>query len=307
MARGGRKPGQPAADGEQVPAQRLALLYHFCRLQLPTLPMTADACQKHLRRTFDLFAGKAEGPVSWEKFLDNLYPLDWYVVCGCLDGDQRAWEYLFAVRTGRSDCLLLDALRARAARLYPRNEERQDSAVDEFWGHLYVPERPGSLAILARYDGQRPLAPWLIRVFQNWHISQLRQLSGIQALPDEELAQAIPLAADDHWRAVFTEATHVWLAGLEEQDLLLLGLRLRYRLSQREVAQVLHLHEGTVSRRTDHLRDRCLQLLEERLVQEGWTGDNMAEFIRTEMQNLLLDDPRLSADALAKVLGKSGA
>ena len=69
----------------------------------------------------------------------------------------------------------MDALRARAARLYPRDEERQDTAVADFWGHLCIAETAGSVPVMARFDGQRPLVPWLIRVFQNWHISQLRK------------------------------------------------------------------------------------------------------------------------------------
>src|SRR5207237_2115535 len=112
-------------------------------------------------------------------YLDHLHVLDWFVACACLDGRTPSWEQLFALRAGRSDCLLVDALRARAVRLYPRDEERQESAVTEFWSHLLVEETPGSVPILARYDGERPLVPWLIRVFQNWHISQIRNQSGI--------------------------------------------------------------------------------------------------------------------------------
>jgi len=292
------KPDTRAANA--VP--RSTLLYHFCRVQLPAIALAADVCERHLQRTYELHRAKADAETSWEKFLDNLYPLDWFIASSCLEGNPRAWEHLFAVRTGRTDCLLVDALRARASRLYPRNEERQDSAVNEFWGHLFVPEKQGTLPILARYDGQRPLAPWLIRVFQNWHISQLRQQSGLQALPENDLALSLPTQADDRWREIFAEAARDWLSELDESDVLLLGLRLRYRLSQREVSQMLQVHEGTVSRRTDHLRDKSLEFLERRLVDQGWAGDNLAEYIRSEMHNLLLDDPRLSADHLAKML-----
>jgi RNA polymerase sigma factor (sigma-70 family) len=285
---------------------RVELLYHFCRLQLPTIGLSRSACQKHLERAFERYRSKNDPQVNWEKFLDNLYPLDWFVASACMEGNTRAWEYLFAVRAGRSDCLLLDALRARAARLYPRNEEQQDSAVNEFWGHLYVAERPDSLPVLARYDGQRPLVPWLIRVFQNWHISQLRRQSGIQALPEDDLALPLPETSDSRWREVFAQATRDWLAGVDDNELLLLGMRLRYRLSQREVAQLLQVHEGTISRRTDQLRDHCLEFLSKRLIEQGWTGDNLAELVRTEMHNLLLDDPRLSADYLAHLLAKKG-
>jgi RNA polymerase sigma factor (sigma-70 family) len=283
---------------------RTDLLYHFCRLQMPAVSLPEDACSRHLERTFQLHRTKAGESSSWDSYLDNLYPLDWFVASACLEGNARAWEHLFAARAGRTDCLLMDALRARAARLYPRDEERQDSAVTEFWSHLFVPETPGSTAVLARYDGQRPLVPWLIRVFQNWHISQLRRRGGAQALPEDDVALPLPAEAESRWHELFCQAARDWLNQLENTELLILGLRLRYRLSQREVATMLNIHEGTVSRRTDALRDQCLEFVSKRLVREGWTGEDLSEFIRTEMAGLLLDDSRLSADHLAKMLGK---
>lgn len=289
------------------PAAKAELLYHFCRLQLPGVGMSRTACQGHLRRTYALFAEKNTQPIDWDAYLDNLYPLDWFVASACLDGDGRAWEQLFAARAGRSDSLLIDALRARAARLYPRDEERQDTAVHEFWGHLCIAETPGSRPVLARYDGQRPLVPWLIRVFQNWHVSLLRKGSHTQALPEDDLALPLPQSAGDaRWREAFAQAARDWLAELSEAEVLLLGLRLRHRLSQREVAQLLKVHEGTISRRADQLRDRCLAYLAERLSAEGWLGDDLSEYVRTEMHSVLLDEPRLSADALAQLLARKG-
>src|SRR5438552_1403190 len=185
---------------------RAELLYSFCRLQMPAINLPAAVCSKNLQRTFELYRAKSTGPTSWETYLDNLYPLDWFIASACLEGHAKAWDYLFAARAGRSDCLLMDALRARAARLYPRDEERQDSAVNDFWGHLFVPESPGSLPVLARYDGNRPLVPWLIRVFQNWHISQLRKHAAIQSLPEDDLALPLPSETDRRWREVFAQA-----------------------------------------------------------------------------------------------------
>jgi hypothetical protein len=140
------------ADLSSAPDQaRIDLLYYFCRMQLPAVSLSPETCQRHLQRTYQLYQGKAPEPASWDYYLDNLYPLDWFVASACLEGNAAAWEQLFAARAGRSDCLLSDALRARAARLYPRNEERQASAVVEFWSNLYVPpDRPGSLPVLAR-------------------------------------------------------------------------------------------------------------------------------------------------------------
>src|SRR5262245_31835287 len=148
------------SDGPPQPDSRTELLYHFCRLQLPAVDLPAESCGRHLQRTFDIYRRKAGAAANWDAYLDNLYPLDWFLASACLEGNAKAWDYLFASRAGRTDCLLLDALRARAARLYPRDEERQESAVTEFWSQLYVAETEGSLPVLARYDGQRPLVPW---------------------------------------------------------------------------------------------------------------------------------------------------
>lgn len=284
---------------------RELLLYHFCRLQLPAVRLTIASFLNHLQRTFDLFRAKTPD-AERTTYLDSLYAVDWYLCCGCLERQDRAWERLFASRTGRSDCLLIDALRARAVRLYPRNEEKQESAVSEFWSHLLVSESETSLPVLARYDGQRPLTPWLIRVFQNLHLSRLRARGDDQALPDEDIGLPLPAKEEDRWHEAFCSAARDWLSGLKDDDVLLLGLRLRYRLSQRDAATVIGIHEGNVTRRTDKLRDQCLKEIGERLVQEGWTGDDLSGFIMTEMGTLLLDDPRLSAERLATVLAASG-
>jgi RNA polymerase sigma factor (sigma-70 family) len=161
--------------------------------------------------------------------------------------------------------------------------------------------------VLRRYDGQRPLVPWLIRVFQNWHISQLRRRAGLHALPEDDLAMALPeTPGDGRWHEAFCQAARDCLSSLKDNELLILGLRLRYRLSQREVAALLGKHEGNLSRQTDQLREKCLQAIGQRLLQQGWTGADLSEYVRTEMPNVLLDDPRLSVDHLARLLHALG-
>jgi RNA polymerase sigma factor (sigma-70 family) len=276
-------------------------------MQMPAVALSVERFHSHLGRTFAIFQSKT-AELTWDKYLASLYVLDWFLCCGCLEGDNRSWEALFATRTGRSDCLLIDALRARAVRLYPRDEEKQENAVAEFWSHLLVSESPGSIPVLARYDGQRPLAPWLIRVFQNWHVSHLRSHSGVQALPEDDLAMPLPQKSDaeTRWHDSFCLAAREWLGGIREQELLLLGLRWRYRLSQREVAQLLNVHEGTISRQTDKLRDRALETIGQKLIAEGWSGDDLEGFVLTEMGALLMDEPRLSADQMTALLKKRG-
>jgi hypothetical protein len=141
-------------------------------------------------------------------------------------------------------------------------------------------------------------------VFQNRHLSELRHGPGAAPLADDEPDERGPdlPSSDARWHEEFRTAAHDWLAGLSEHDILLLGLRLRYRLSQREAAAVLGIHEGNVSRQTARLRDQCLEQIGQRLQEQGWTGDDLSGFILTEMDSLLLDEPRLAADRLAALL-----
>jgi RNA polymerase sigma factor (sigma-70 family) len=301
-------PGSTLPTPDSTEQNRITLLYHYCRLQLPGLPIHRDQFRDQLNRTFGLYLKKSEVTVSWANYLDGLYPLDWHVAIGCLLGQEMAWDMLFSARTGRSDCLLVDALRARAGRLYHRDEERQESAVTEFWSQLIVSENDTSLPVLARYDGQRPLAPWLIRVFQNLHLSKLRQQVGTTSLPDDDLAMPMPSMqrTETHWHDSFCLAARDWLQELSESEQLILGLRWRYRMSQREVANLLGVHEGTISRQTDKLRDHALEVIGKRLIRDGWTGDDLEGYILTEMGSLLVDEPRLSAQELGRLLSLRG-
>jgi len=284
------------------------LVYVFCRLQAPAITLSADRFAGHLDRMFALAQGKLGG-LTWEHYLEKLYAVDAFLTSACLEGNSKGWEALFSARAGRADRLLIDALRARAVRLFPRDEERQETAVSDFWGHLIVSETPGAVPILARYDAMRPLVPWLIRTFQNWQISLLRSRAGrAEALPDDDLLTDAGLLRepDLRWHEAFCQAAREWLAGVSDRDLLFLGLRMRYRLSQRDVAELLEVHEGTISRRVTQLRDGCLEAVGKQLLAAGWDGDDLGGFIYSEMASLLMDEPRLSADSLARLLGAKG-
>ena len=120
------------------------------------------------------------------------------------------------------------------------------------------------------------------------------------------MALPLPSEPDGHWHEAFCVAAREYLKELTDSELLILGLRMRYRMSQREVAQLLGVHEGTISRQTTHLRDRCLEAISQRLVAQGWTGEDLSDFVLREMGHLLMDEPRLSADQLARLLAARG-
>lgn len=300
----------------EIPAAvraRVTLLYHFSRVQAPVISLPEAAFFRRLLGMFQRAAARKTEPVrEWGEFLRRLHALDAFVAAACLEGEEDAWQLLlFDARLGGAEHRLIDALRSRAVRLYPGNEERQNSAVDDFWGSLLVAESADSVPLLQRYDGLRPLGPWLVTVFQNRHVSLLRgrHQQGQSLEEDDLLAAPTPPAADasDVWHEAFREAAREWLAHIADaEELLLLGLLWRYRLSQREAARLLGVHEGTVSRRIKSLAQRCLEFVVERLRQQDWPGEDPQRLLYAEMAEVLFDEPRLSADALARQLHRLG-
>lgn len=290
----------PAAEA------RFGLLFAFAALQQPEVGLTAAVFRQHLLRMQS--RAKPATP-SWPAFLAKVHGLDAFVAAACLENLTAGWESLFRAPAGRADRLLLDALRQRAARCYPYDTVRQEECVNDFWGHLLVAPRDGSTPILERYDGLRPLVPWLIRVFHNRLISQLRsphlRHDGLAeddwlAAPEEETPSA------SRWEEAFVEAARAWLADLGEQELLLLGLLWRFRLSQREVAGLYRVHEGTISRQISKLREQTLEQLGSRMQAAGWTGGDVQTYILREMESVLLDEPRLSLASLARLCRQQG-
>jgi RNA polymerase sigma factor (sigma-70 family) len=294
------------------PQPLLLVLYHFCRLQVPAVVLSFPCFEAHLQRMFGRSRQHSKTPVAnWQEFLDRLQPLDAFVASACVENCEEAWQVLlFDARVGRQERRLVDALRLRAVKMYPGNEERQNSVVDDFWGHLIVAETDGSVPVLQRYDGLRPLVPWLVCIFQNWQISQLRARDGRAAPLDvDDLLQErqLPEEPTDHWHESFCDAARLWLKQLaDEDDLLLLGLLWRYRMSQREAAKLLGLHEGTISRRVKQLSEKCLGFVGDYLRGQGWGGDDLSGFIYNEMAGVLLDEPRLGTEPLARMLRERG-
>jgi RNA polymerase sigma factor (sigma-70 family) len=291
----------------------VTVLYHFCRLQLPMVVLPTTRFERHLERTFALFQAKRRrkgGSVTWSAYLENLHAVDWFLCCGCLEGEKRAWDCLFASRASRTDRILSDALRAKAIRFFPGDEERQETAVQEFWGYIFAGDKDGSTPILQRYDGQRPLVPWLIMVFKNRQISRWFRGPDVQAIREEDLDdEDLHFPSEDtdpRWHEAFRAAATEWLAQRDDTEVLIVGLRMRHRLDQREVARVLGVHEGNISRKTTKLGKDYQQFVSARLVEQGWQGDDLEGFVLKEMESLIMDDPRFAADHLAALLAARG-
>ena len=58
---------------------RVTLLYHFCRVHLPSVALPRERFDHHLARTFRLYQPKVAEPLTWAAYLDTFYALDWAV------------------------------------------------------------------------------------------------------------------------------------------------------------------------------------------------------------------------------------
>ena len=293
---------------EDIQAKKLCA---FSRIHFPKLHLNPKKILEHLRRCANLYNEKAQANgLPSRGIFEGLVLLDWYLAIGCLENHQEAWETLFQSHAGRQDFLLIDALRQRAQALFPGDSPRQEESVAEFWGFLLTGENSDSVPVLAKYDGRRPLVPWLIRVFHNLHLTRLRRKKHSKSLaedePDNNSYWHAPEVSDERWHQEFRLAAQEWLEGVSDQEILLLGLRIRYKLTQRETASFLGIHESNVSRLTDKVREKFHHWIEPRLREVGWNGDNLASFVQTEMESLVIDSPRLSSNQLAVLISKKG-
>jgi len=76
-------------------------------------------------------------------------------------------------------------------------------------------------------------------------------------------------------------------------------------MSQREVATLLGVHEGTISGRTTSfgiMPCKRLGIVSSR----GVDRDDLEQFVLTELGGVLTDDPRLSAEELRRLLSAKG-
>ncbi|VTS06396.1 sigma-70 family RNA polymerase sigma factor [Tuwongella immobilis] len=283
-------------------------IYQFARLRLPRIQLPWDVFLARFRNAYARTLRTQERahtvPPTPEEYVLRVYALDSYLCFGCLNNDRVAWQMLFQTHT-QADAILHETLRKHLCHFFPRDPDRQDDKLNTFWGNLILAEREGQTPILERYDGLRPLVPWLITVFDNWIRSEQRPT--VRMVQRDEDAPEIAETRDEdsgnsQWHELFGEAAREWLSTLEGRNLLVIGLLWVHQLNQRSVAQLLGVHEGTVTRIRQALKTEADEAIIPVLERNGWTGDDLTPFWGSEMASVLNRDPRLSAQAIRKLL-----
>lgn len=128
---------------------------------------------------------------------------------------------------------------------------------------------------LERFDAQRPLRPWLLRIASNLASNRRRFLGRYfaalqRAFEEEKPAQSGVEDQSDQAR----RAQKVWQAvrQLKPADSQVIYLRYFLELSTEETAQAMNVPEGTVKSRLHRASERLRQVIEQRYpdLKEGW-------------------------------------
>jgi RNA polymerase sigma-70 factor (ECF subfamily) len=244
-------------------------------------------------------------------FLDGLHADDLCLVLACERGDEQAWNDLFQ---GYSVTV------RSAARSASSNEAMADDLAQSIWAELHGlrPRPDGSRGgKLAYYSGVGSLGGWLRAVVGQLAIDQhRRQTRLVQAEEDSDLDRmalddsdteregafqvaATPeeLLANQSAGADVENALAHALAGLADEDRLLMKLYYFDGLRLREAGAVLGVHEATASRRLTRIHGEVRQKVESILMKEhGWTKAEAARMLSEVAANLQTDvEPMLVA------------
>jgi RNA polymerase sigma-70 factor, ECF subfamily len=256
----------------------------------------------------------ASPPSKIEKFMDGLHADDLCLVIACERGDQDAWSDLFEGygATVRS-----------AARSASSNEAMADDVAQSIWADLHglkMREDGKPAGKLSYYSGAGSLGGWLRAVVGQLAIDQHRRqsrlvqteedgdlerlahdagnepdgLSPFHSAPSPEESLATDMASADVEQALGRA-----LAGLDDEDRLLMKLYYFDGLRLREAGAVLGVHEATASRRLTRIHGEVRERVESILMKEhGWTKSEtarslaeVAAHLQTEVEPMLGGTP----------------
>jgi RNA polymerase sigma-70 factor (ECF subfamily) len=221
-------------------------------------------------------AGRHPEPRELERYLGGLHLDDLALACACADGDDEAWEHF--VRQQRP-------LLYRAADALEPGGGARDLA-DSLYADLFgLRGRDGERQSLLRYfHGRSSLTTWLRAVVAQRHVDRLRSNRRLDALPDEESADALAApqqAADPHRQRYLTliqGALTLAVASLLARDRLRLCCYYSQQLTLAETGRLLGEHEATCSRQLARTRRAIRDDVERRLrVDGGLTDDEIAQ------------------------------
>jgi RNA polymerase sigma-70 factor (ECF subfamily) len=240
-----------------------------------------------LTANFGLAAGEQADRQRQREFFLGLRLDDLVLAQACAQGNQQAWEQFLALHR--------EPLR-RAAIAIAGNASLGRDLADQLWAELYgLNERDGErVSPLGSYRGRGSLMGWLRTVLAQRHVDQWRRtgreetLEGVDPIARE--AEDAPASEDI---TTLENAVGDALGNCAPEERYLLAAYYLDGQTLAEVAQVLSVHEATVSRRLQRtvkgIRKQVLRGLE----RQGMSPRRARESLGTDPRDLDLNLKKL--------------
>lgn len=239
-------------------------------------------------------------PAQRESFLRGLKLADLALAHACALGREAAWQQFLTLYRGP-----LQQAAVAITRSSSLGQDLADSLYSELFG---LTERDGvRKSPLASYSGRGSLMGWLRTTLAQRHVDHHRRTHRETPIDDHDFA-ATPAAATAEPAALgrLGDSLAVTLRALEVDDRFLLSA---YYLDQRtllQIAQVLRVHEATVSRKLKRLTQSLQQQLLKNLQRSGLSKDAAQETLGTDPRDLTINLRSLLQSSTASAFHNKG-
>lgn len=248
-------------------------------------------------------------------FVDELRADDLCLIVACERGDEKAWEDLVAN---------FDATVRSAARKIAANTEDADDLASSIWAELYglrTVADGSKKSKLAYYSGRGSLAGWLRAVVSQLAIDQFRKQSKFVQIEEtrefENLAEDSSnhsgnsavlhhtespeeLLSEKRTAADVSAALRTAIAGLEDEDRLVLKLYYFDDLKLKDIAATFGYHEATASRKLVRIQSEIRKAVEKELKKShGWSDPEVKRHLAETAAKLGVSFEKMFATLLA--------
>jgi RNA polymerase sigma-70 factor, ECF subfamily len=262
--------------------QRLYELSEACSVGL-SLQVFRDALEAHLFK----FLSENATPAQEKALCEKLHLRDWALAQACVRGSTAGWErFLQRFRTE----LYTSALHLT------RDEECARELADSVAGSLFVTAplaAANSSSKLAGYTGRGSLAGWLRALLTNSYLDQYRRERRFISVEQQGhvlrhlCANEIQNSAE--LNSHLDEAIQVSLTNCDPEERFLLKAYFFDRWTLQELAEVMRVHESSVSRRLNGLLRRLRRGIYLHFQKIGMNARATEELLRTENLTVTVD------------------
>jgi len=228
-------------------------------------------------------AGVDALPAQRESFLRGLQLVDLALAQGCALGREVAWQQFLARYRGP-----LQQAAVAITRSSSLGEDLADSLYSELFG---LSEREGvRRSPLVSYSGRGSLMGWLRTTLAQRHVDHHRRTHRETPIGEQDFAAASAAPIVEHPELTrLGDSLAAALRALDAEDRLLLAA---YYLDQRtllQIAQVLRVHEATVSRKLKRLTKSLQEQLLKNLQRTGLSKAAAQEALGVDPRDLSIN------------------